>query len=159
MMSKRTVTIVVSRERLVAKKKRDGRSMYEPTAKRTLIEACLQPGVSIAGMAQAHGINANVLRKWLTRERGRRREAAAATDSAVTELQRAAAPRTSPPIVASFLPITTTTPQTPAISLRQAPHSSIAIEIDGARIVVEGAAIDRAALIAVIDCLRGSPSR
>jgi hypothetical protein len=47
MMIKRTVTIVVSRERLVMKKKRDGRSMYEPAAKRTLIEACLQPGVSI----------------------------------------------------------------------------------------------------------------
>jgi transposase len=130
MMSERTVRIVVSRERLVAKKKRDGRSLYEPAAKRTLIEACLQPGVSIAGMAQAHGLNANVLRKWLTLERSRRRSAAASTDGAAAEPHRAAAPR-----------------------------SSIAIEIDGARIVLGGGVIDRQALGVVIDCLRESASR
>jgi transposase len=159
MMSKRTVTIVVSRERLVAKNKRDGRSMYEPVAKRTLIEACLQPGVSIAGMAQAHGINANVLRKWITRERACRRSAAASTDGAAAELHRAAAPRSLPSVAASFLPVTTTTPPTPAISTGQALRSSIAIEVSGARIVVEGESIDRVVLATVIDCLRESMSR
>ena len=66
--SKKSVTVVVSREQLVAKKKRDGRCTYMASAKRALIEACLQPGVSAAGMALAHGINANVLIKWLTRK-------------------------------------------------------------------------------------------
>jgi transposase len=158
MMSERTVRIVVSRERLVAKKKRDGRSLYEPAAKRSLIEACLQPGVSIAGMAQAHGLNANVLRKWLTLERSRRRSAAASTDGAAAEPHRAAAPRLSPSVAASFLPITTT-PSTPAMGATQALRSSIAIEIDGARIVLGGGVIDRQALGVVIDCLRESASR
>jgi transposase-like protein len=30
-----------------------------------LIEAALRPGVSVARMAQEHGINANLLRKWI----------------------------------------------------------------------------------------------
>jgi transposase-like protein len=158
-MSKRTVTIVVSRERLVAKKKRDGRSMYEPAAKRTLIEACLQPGVSIAGMAQAHGINANVLRKWLTLERARRRGASATADGASAAPHRVSAPRSSPPVTAPFLPITTTATPMPVIGARQALHSSIVIEVSGARIVVEGESIDRVALATVIDCLRESMSR
>lgn len=153
MMSKRTVTIVVSREQLVAKSKRDGRSMYEPSAKRSLIEACLRPNVSIAGMAQAHGINANVLRKWITRERARRRDAAVDKGCTSSELHRGVSPRSSPPVAASFLPIAITTPAAPAIDTTQALPSTIAIEIDGARIVL-GSSVDRGALAVVLDCLR-----
>ena len=32
-----------------------------------LIEAALQPGVSVARLAQEHGVNANLLRKWITK--------------------------------------------------------------------------------------------
>ena len=44
---------------------RDGRRRYDPASKARLVSACLEPGVSISGMALAHGINANVLRKWV----------------------------------------------------------------------------------------------
>lgn len=44
---------------------RDGRRRYEPESKARLVAACLEPGVSISGLALAHGINANVLRKWV----------------------------------------------------------------------------------------------
>jgi len=37
--------------------------------KRRLIQACLQPGVSISGMALKAGINANQLRKWILQSR------------------------------------------------------------------------------------------
>lgn len=50
---------------LVVGRKRDGRHCYDPEAKRELVEACLRPGVSVAGMALEHGINANLLRKWI----------------------------------------------------------------------------------------------
>jgi transposase len=43
----------------------NGRCRYDPEAKRELVEACLQPGVSVARMALEHGINANLLRKWI----------------------------------------------------------------------------------------------
>ncbi|MFJ2456467.1 transposase [Pseudomonas protegens] len=42
-----------------------GKRTFDPDGKRRLIEACLQPGVSISGMALRAGINANQLRKWI----------------------------------------------------------------------------------------------
>ena len=44
---------------------RNGRRRYDPASKRRLVEACLQPGVSLAGVAMRHGVNANLLRKWV----------------------------------------------------------------------------------------------
>jgi transposase len=44
---------------------RDGRCLYDPEAKRELVKICLQPGISVAKVALEHGINANLLRKWL----------------------------------------------------------------------------------------------
>ncbi len=55
------------KQRLVVGHKRDGRCCYEPQAKRELIEVSLQPGVSVAKLALAHGINANLLRTWMTK--------------------------------------------------------------------------------------------
>jgi transposase len=51
----------------VAGVRRDGRRRYEPASKERLIEACLRPGVSLAGLALQHGVNANLLRKWVAR--------------------------------------------------------------------------------------------
>lgn len=45
--------------------RRDGRRRYDEKSKRILARACLQPGVSLAGMALKHGVNANLLRKWV----------------------------------------------------------------------------------------------
>jgi transposase len=52
---------------IVTGTRRDGRRRYDPQSKRRLAQACLQPGVSLAGMALRHGINANLLRKWVVR--------------------------------------------------------------------------------------------
>ncbi|MCA1971564.1 MAG: transposase [Pseudomonadota bacterium] len=52
--------------RLVVGRKRDGRNVYSKQAKRELVEACLRPGVSVARIAYEHGLNANLLRKWIT---------------------------------------------------------------------------------------------
>lgn len=58
--------------RLVVGHRRDGRCRYDKDAKRELIEACLQPGISVARMALQHGINANLLRTWIGKYRTRR---------------------------------------------------------------------------------------
>ena len=50
---------------LVRAHRRDGRCLYDKEAKRELARRCLEPGVSLAGTALAHGINANLLRKWV----------------------------------------------------------------------------------------------
>ncbi len=44
---------------------RDGRRRYDKESKLALARACLQPGISLAAMALKHGINANLLRKWV----------------------------------------------------------------------------------------------
>ena len=48
--------------------RRDGRRRYDEESKRALARACLQPGVSLAGMALKHGVNANLLRKWVVNQ-------------------------------------------------------------------------------------------
>jgi transposase-like protein len=40
------------------------RRSHSPEFKKELIALC-QPGVSISGVALAHGVNANLLRRWL----------------------------------------------------------------------------------------------
>ncbi|WP_416047476.1 IS66-like element accessory protein TnpA [Cupriavidus basilensis] len=43
----------------------NGKRDFDPGDKRQLVEACLRPGVSVAGMALKVGINTNQLRKWI----------------------------------------------------------------------------------------------
>lgn len=52
-------------EGLVSRTSPGGRRTYSLDAKRTLVRLCLQPGVSVAALALAHGINANLLRRWI----------------------------------------------------------------------------------------------
>jgi transposase len=57
---------------------RNGRRRYDPASKRRLVEACLQPGVSLAGLALRHGVNANLLRKWVIGHQRQQRNGVAA---------------------------------------------------------------------------------
>src|SRR5690242_1104763 len=43
----------------------DGKRRFDRHTKRRLVEACLEPGASVAGLALQHGVNANLLRKWI----------------------------------------------------------------------------------------------
>lgn len=52
---------------LVVGHKRDGRCRYDPQVKQELIRQCMLPGVSVARMAMQHGVNANLLRTWITK--------------------------------------------------------------------------------------------
>lgn len=55
------------RERLVAGFERGGRRRrFDPQAKCELVQACLQPGVSVARMALDHGLSANLLCKRIS---------------------------------------------------------------------------------------------
>ncbi|WP_126243062.1 transposase [Burkholderia gladioli] len=51
----------------VVRQNSDGRRRYDEKGKRALVEAALRPGVSVARLAQEHGINANLLRKWISK--------------------------------------------------------------------------------------------
>lgn len=44
------------------------RRCHAPDLKRQVVLACQQPGASVAGVALAHGLNANLVRRWLQHE-------------------------------------------------------------------------------------------
>ncbi|WP_223527087.1 transposase [Pseudomonas sp. BF-B-26] len=46
------------------------RSSYPKSFKAQVVQDCLQPGAIISSVAISHGINANVIRKWMPLHRG-----------------------------------------------------------------------------------------
>ena len=81
---------------LVLARLRDGRCRYDPQVKQELVRRCLQPGVSVARMAMQHGVNANLLRKWITQRQSRNaitvQTAAPQNSSAFLAVQLSGAP-------------------------------------------------------------------
>lgn len=74
------------KRRLVVGHKRDGRSVYDETAKTELVALCMQPGASVSRLARECGVNANQVGRWL-REHGqerRRRSVSSTTPSPAT---------------------------------------------------------------------------
>jgi transposase len=56
----------------IEKGSRPGRGPYRRRTleeKRRIVEQCLKPGASVAGVALAHGANANLMRKWIAKYR------------------------------------------------------------------------------------------
>ncbi|MFM0441848.1 transposase [Paraburkholderia strydomiana] len=51
----------------VIRQSSDGRRRYDENGKRALVEIALRSDVSVAKLALEHGINANLLRKWITK--------------------------------------------------------------------------------------------
>jgi transposase len=122
-------------EGLVLKPATNGRRTYSAPAKRALVELCKQPGASVAGLALAHGINANLLRRWMNQYGG--------DGSPPRKQQRAA-----------LLPVTTSYPIESVVP----PAHDIGIEIAfrGSTIRIRGS-VDAQALTTVLDCLARRP--
>jgi transposase-like protein len=128
-MTDKSVEIV---EGLVVRAPANGRRTYSETAKRALVQLSMRPGVSVAGMALAHGINANLLRRWMTQ---------LGAESKAGNETSASAP---------LLPVNRST----AATLRAPPSTDCCIEFSfmGATIRVRGL-VDARALGVVLDCL------
>ena len=62
-----------------------------------LVRACCEPGISVAGIALANGVNANLLRKWM-----------GARGVTAPSLRRTAEPAEPVTRAAEFLPVTIT---------------------------------------------------
>jgi len=90
------------------------RRRYTDEFKKQAIEACLQPGISMASVALANGLNANLLRRWVTE---RQEEAAG---SAILPDQRPL--EIAEPTTPGLVPITVAMPETP-------PSGEIKIEV------------------------------
>ena len=47
---------------------RRGRRWYTQAYRDEVVEQCCRPGVSVAAIALEHGLNANLVRKWITKQ-------------------------------------------------------------------------------------------
>jgi transposase len=123
---------------------RTGRRTYTLDHKLDVVRQCCEPGVSVAAVALAHGINANLVRRWIVRHQG------ALTDSASKS-------------GASMLPVTIDAvtalvegradDQVDAATKRRRPvAATIEIELYGARIHLRGG-VDTQTLRSVLDVL------
>lgn len=81
-------------EGLLKSRRVDGRAVYSKSAKASLIEACRQPGVSVAASALANGINANLLHKWIRESESKPRSANAEVSPTARERLSALLPVT-----------------------------------------------------------------
>lgn len=65
-LQKQSAWLIWEMRRCFSIRKRDGRSVYDPIAKRELIDACMRPGVLVTTVvARACGMNANQLSTWI----------------------------------------------------------------------------------------------
>ena len=114
---------------------RDGRCRYDPIAKQELVQSCLQPCVSIARQALDHGVNANLLRKWIKLYQATARDNQ--TDHSV-------------PALSAFVPVLT-----PAIK-PQMPEAMLSITlVNGVQMTLQ--AIDLAELSPLLNTLANLP--
>ena len=128
-MSERSIDVVPG---LVRGQKRDGRCVYDKQAKRELIRRCRQPGVSVAALALAHGVNANLLRKWIT----------------VASTRRGSVASVAP----ILLPVTTQ----PTPGSVPSDEGHLEVVLPGGTVRIRGC-VSRDALQVVIDCLSRRP--
>jgi transposase len=165
-MKMKPAEVIVSREHLVIRKKRDGRCVYSREGKRALVEACLRPGVSVARIALLHGVNANVLRKWITHHhQWQDKPDSVHTAHAIDSAHASSPVNITPPALRtpSNIPALVPVQITPATDRPSAPPaapvsaanatSPMVIELYGARILIEGE-VNRGALMRILDCLR-----
>ena len=115
---------------------RTGRRTYTQEYKRAVVRECDDPGVSVAGVALAHGINANLLRRWIVRQR---RGRVGATTELPAVLLPVSVQRDSPAQEAS-------------IKRRCSGTPGIEIELYGVRIYLRGG-VDAQTLRTVLDVL------
>ncbi len=135
-MSDPTVDLIPN---LVKARHRTGRCTYDKAAKRELVRRCLQPGVSLARTALEHGVNANLLRKWVLRQTG----------------SHAPKERVLRGVVAPSTLVAVRTESTPLASPRQGP-AHLEIVVAGGTIRVFGP-VDAGALSVALACLARHP--
>jgi transposase len=114
----------------------DGKRIYAEDFKADLVRQCLVPGTSVAATGMAHGINANLLRRWIVLQSAR------------------GSPTAAPP---ALLPVTVRAPSRASSTALSASRTSVVpecieIEFHGARIRLHGP-VDARRLGVVLDVL------
>lgn len=117
--------------------RRDGKRVYDERFKQAVVAQCVAGDASVASIALSHGINANLVRKWIVK-RERVPTSATATATATAML----------PVIVEKRPA-----PIPRAAGATARSAVIELELPGGRIRVRGAA-DLATLKTAIESLR-----
>ena len=81
------------------------RRQYSREFKRDAVAACLAPGVSMASVALANGLNANVLRRWVNEHETSKSIALATTFATKPSDGKSAQPTPVPLPLPAFIPV------------------------------------------------------
>lgn len=73
------------------------RRRHSGAFKAEVVTACQQPGVSTASVALAHGLNANLLRRWIAEQRTGRAGLPAVVSTTLPDLSQRFVPLVVPP--------------------------------------------------------------
>jgi len=122
---------------------RKGRPNYTPEYRRQVAVAACEPGISVAKLAQAHGLNPNMVFKWRRQLRAGLFEGVA--HSTAVLLPVALTGETAEPASLALQPVEPHRESVPAAS-------GIEIELNGARVRVTGM-VDPVQLRLVLRCL------
>jgi transposase len=142
-------------EGLVEAHNAGGRSVYSESAKRALVQACLQPGVSVAASALANGINANLLRKWIRQHQRKLSVSKSGAGKRDEGMLRALLPVELSEPAAASLPAAPTRSKLDIEPRSARASGEIEIEYAGARLIVR-APVGAEQLSVVLTCLRRS---
>ena len=123
---------------------RTGRRTYTQDYKLEVVKQCCGPGVSVAAVALAHGINANLVRRWIVRHQS-------ALLNPTSKLRAALLPVTID-AAAVMAEGRANNPVEAATKRRQFGEATIEIELYGARIHLRGG-VDVQALRSVLAVL------
>ena len=123
---------------------RTGRRTYTPDYKADVVRQCLKPGVSVAGVALAHGLNANLVRRWIVRQQ---RTLVNSAPKSPTAMLPVTIDAEGPPVVARARDQVDA-----ATTRRRLGAATIEIELYGARIYLRGG-VDAQTLRSVLDVL------
>jgi transposase len=124
---------------------RTGRRTYTSAYKRDVVRQCSEAGVSVAAVAMQNGINANLVRRWIVRQRRELVAASAKPPPAMLPVAIDAAATVSV-LEAGIGGNASSKPKCAAAA-------SIEIELYGARIHLRGG-VDADVLRSVLDALR-----
>ena len=115
---------------------RTGRRTYKPEFKRAVVKQCMESGMSLASVAMAHRINANLARRWVV-------------------AHRRALPNAKSKEAVALLPVTIEAKGAAEVEADKRTHASagmIELEVYGARIRLRGS-VDVASLRSVLEVL------
>lgn len=130
-----------------------GKRSFDPVDKQRLVDACLQPGASLSGLALRAGVNANQLRKWVCL---REQSNSTARDDMAAFVPVVAIGEPAPTMALPVASRTTPEPEPSRLSPRTARVARLSAQLpNGVKLELECSERDAALVTAMIAALGG----